>query len=131
MVYYLTAGICKWLLTLLSNKSRHLDILFAVFSIPVSGSVGQSQYHGRVLAVDSSSTFEHLLEAVLAIRIRLFQVVFLLVQIGHLLVQRFTLILESLLYIWDRCADKPKSQRLVSPLLLIFPRSCEGANVVA
>ena len=63
----------------------------------------------RLLSFSSSSAraLEHLLEAVLAVRVRLLQVVLLLVQIRHLSLQSRLLCAQSLLHIWNWCANEP------------------------
>jgi len=71
-------------------------------------SSGGSSSHRTHSSLDNSArTLEHLLEAVLAIRVCLLQVVLLLVQIRHLLGQRLALSLQSLLYIRNGCEDEP------------------------
>lgn len=61
----------------------------------------------KTFSVGSARPLQHLLEAVLAIRVRLLQIILLLVQIGHFFGQRLALILQSLLDIWNRRADEP------------------------
>jgi hypothetical protein len=69
------------------------------------------QFPFNTLIASLSRTLKHLLETVLTIRIRLLQIILLLIQIPHLLCQRLTLLLEPLLHIWDGCANKPNWQQ--------------------
>lgn len=55
----------------------------------------------------SACTLENMFKAILAVCVRLLQIILLLVQIRQFLGQHLTLILQSLLNIWNWCADKP------------------------
>lgn len=57
-------------------------------------------------------TFQHLLKTVLAVRIRLLQIILLLIKIRHFLDQSLTLILQSLLHIGNRRAHKPSNSSI-------------------
>jgi hypothetical protein len=84
--------------TLYPSKSHKL-LFFALI-------VQTSRYLARAL--------EDLLETVLAVGVRLLQIILLLVQVRHLLGQSLTLRFQSLLHIWDRCAHEPN-------ILLLLP----------
>jgi hypothetical protein len=110
-----TRGVVKWLFAVLDQLLAERSLYLQAIPLATHHQNTMPYRHVSRLAQQlqqrnpnrSARTLQHLLQTVLAIRIRLLKIILLLIQIRHLLGQRLTLSLQALLHVWNSCADKP------------------------